>query len=281
MLFKSIIVIKTGILLILTFAFCPCHSQSTSTLIGGRAAGLGYASSTIVDEWSLFNNVAGLGKATQPSSAFACEIRPALIGASRIAALFTLPSKAGTWGAGIFRFGDNAYSEQLVTAAFANTIGNTSLGIRANYIQYRAEGFGIATAVSIDFGGITQISPQISIGAYINNLAQSKLSGTDNERLPTILVIGAGIKLSEKVFLTTEVAKDLAYQVAWRNGVEYSIYKRVFARTGFSMNPNAGYAGLGFLKRNLKMDFAIQFNPSIGTGFQASATYLFPTKTKK
>ena len=35
-------------------------AQSVSTLIGARANALGYASSCIQDEWSLFNNVAGM-----------------------------------------------------------------------------------------------------------------------------------------------------------------------------------------------------------------------------
>src|SRR5260221_700043 len=185
------------------------NAQSTSTQMGARAAGVGYTSATLADEWALFNNVAGLARVDQLSTSFAYEILPALLGANRMAASISAPTKIGTMGLGIFRFGDDIYSEHLVSLGVANQIGNTSLGGKVNYIQYRIESFGTYSAISFDFGGITRITPQISIGAYITNLTQSKLIGTDGERIPTKLVVGASFKPSEKVFVATEIEKDL------------------------------------------------------------------------
>ncbi len=249
--------------------------------MGARAMGMGFSSSTSADEWSLFNNIGGLGKVNQVSTNFAYEIRPALPGANRLAASFLLPIKIGTIGMGLFRFGDDIYSEHMVSIGFGSSIGNTSLGAKVNYIQYRAESFGTNTATSIDFGGVTQITAQISVGAYITNLTQSKLVGTDGERLPTKLVTGLGFKPSEKIFIVTEIEKDLDYQITWRSGLEYAIYKKIFFRTGFNMNPNAAYFGLGVQKRNLKVDCAIKFNQLTGAAQQASAIYLFPSKSRK
>ena len=243
--------------------------------------GMGFSSSTSKDEWSLFNNVGGLGKTNQASTNFACEIRPALTGANRLAASILTPIKIGTIGVGLFRFGDDIYSEHLVSIGFGSSIGNTSLGAKVNYIQYRAESFGTNTAISIDFGGVTEITAQLSVGAYISNLTQSKLIGTDGERLPTKLVTGLGFRPSEKIFIATEIEKDLDYQTTWRSGLEYAIYKKVFFRTGFNMNPNAAYFGLGAQKRNLKVDYAIKFNQLTGAAHQASAIYLLHPKKRK
>jgi len=257
------------------------HAQSASTLMGGRSGGMGNSSSVIADEWSIFNNIGGLGKISQPNSCFAYEAHPALVGANRMAASISTPTKIGVCGLGIFRFGDDVYSEHVVSMGFGNQIGNTSLGLKANYIQYRAEGFGTTNAVSLDFGGITQITRQISIGAYITNLTQSKLQGTNGERLPAKLAAGIGFRPSEKVFVTTEIEKDLDYQTTWRGGMEYSVYKKVFFRTGFNINPNAAYAGLGVRKKKINFDYAIRFSQLIGTAHQASATYLISAKKKK
>lgn len=259
----------------------PGFAQSTSTLMGARAMGLGFASATLTDEWSLFNNVGGLGKLNQSSLNFAYEIIPALTGANRIAASALTSTKIGTVGLGIFRFGDDVYNESLVSFGYGSSIGNTSLGAKVNYIQYRAEGFGVNTATSIDLGCITRITPQISVGAYITNLTQSKLIGTDGERLPTKLVAGIGFSPSEKVLLGTEVEKDLDFQITWRSGLEYAFYKKVFFRTGFNTNPNAGYFGLGAQKKNLKIDYALKYNQLTGSAHQASAIYLFSLNQKK
>src|SRR5258708_13419948 len=248
--------------------------------MGARAMGMGFSSSTITDEWSLFNNIGGLGKVNEASANFAYEIRPTLTGANRLAASVLSPTKIGTLGLGVFRFGDDVYSEHMVSMGFGSSIGNTYLGAKVNYIQYRAESFGTNTATSIDFGGVTQITAQISVGAYITNLTQSKLIGTDGERLPTKLVAGLGFKPSEKIFIATEIEKDLDYQTTWRSGLEYAIYKKVFFRTVFNMNPNAAYFVLGAQKRNLKVDYSIKFNQLTGAAHQASAIYLLHSKKR-
>ena len=247
--------------------------------MGARAMGLGSSSATLADEWSLFNNVGGLGKVTQASANFAYEIQPALTGANRMAASVLTPTKIGTVGLGVFRFGDEVYNEHMVSVGFGSSVGNTSLGAKINYVQYRAENFGVNTAPSLDFGGITKISSQISVGAYITNLTQSKLIGT--ERLPTKLVAGLGLQASDKIFIATEIEKDLDYQITMRTGLEYTIYNKVFFRTGFNVNPNAAYFGIGAQKRNIKFDFALKFNQPMGSSCQASAIYLLPSKAKR
>jgi hypothetical protein len=265
------------------FIFIICsakllNAQSTSTLMGARAAGLGYTSATINDEWSLFNNVGGLGKVKQSSATFAYEARPALVGANRLAASFLTSTKAGCMGIGIFRFGDDVYSEHLVSFGYGNLIGNTSLGAKINYVQYRAENFGAHTAFSLDFGGITEITKEIMVAAYITNLTQSKLIGTDGERLPTKLVAGVGFKPSDKVFLATEIEKDIDYLSTWKTGLEYNFYTKLFFRTGFNLNPAAAFFGLGLYKQTLKIDYAIHFSQLIGTSHQFSVSYLFLPK---
>jgi hypothetical protein len=255
-------------------------AQSTSTLMGARAAGVGLASSALADEWSLFNNVAGLAGLRQPEVSFAYEARPSLVGADRMAASFSSPLKFGAIGLGVFRFGDEVYNEHAVSLGFAHGIGNTSLGARISYVQYRAEGFGRNTAMSLDFGGITRITEQISIGAYITNLTQARLIGTDGERLPLRLVAGLGLKPSDKIFVGSELDKDLDYPLSWRTGVEYSIYKKVFFRTGFNLHPNAACFGLGVLEKKIKFDYAMRFSTLTGSAHQVSVVILFP-KPKK
>jgi hypothetical protein len=271
-----------SIVLALILGLCvSSYAQSVSTLIGARQAGVGYASSALADEWGLFNNIGGIGKIKQQSVAFAYEAVPSLIGANRVAAVWNATTKWFNTGLGAFRFGDAIYSEQVLSAGIGNQFGITSLGVKVNYIQYRAEGFGTQSTVSVDFGGITELTKQLSIGAYITNLTQASLPTRDGDRLPTKLTLGLGITPSEKVFITTEIEKDLDYKPTWRTGLEYSVYKSVFVRTGFQLNPSTPFFGLGYKKKNLKIDYAIRFNQLAGTAHQASAIYLITSKSKK
>lgn len=241
--------------------------------MGARAAGAGYAAATFSDGWCMFNNAGGLGKVKQSGAHFAYEVSPALAGANRVAASYLSALKWGTWGMGLFRFGDAVYSEHLVSAGYGHEVQNTSLGARVNYMQYRAESTGTLTAVSVDVGGITQISKQVVVGAFITNLTQSRLTGTDGERLPVKLTAGIRFQPTDRVFVTAEIEKDIAYQSTWKSGLEYNFYKKLYFRTGFHLQPSAAFFGLGLHQKILHIDYAVRFSSWMGMAHQVSASY--------
>jgi hypothetical protein len=251
-----------------------------NTLMGARTLGLANNSSTLKDEWSLFNNIGGLSAVKNICGSVAYEMRPSLTGANRMAASFIIPSKFGSGAFGVFRFGDQLYSEQILSGGFSNQFGIASLGLKVNYIQYRAEGFGVKKALSINFGGIATLTEKISVGAYVTNINRPKISLQDDERISTSIVAGLNFKVSEKVILLTEIAKDLDNDATVKGAIEYTVHKKVFFRTGFNLNPNAGFFGLGFITRKLKIDYGMQYSYLLNFSHQASVIYLI-TKKKK
>lgn len=257
------------------------NGQSISTLMSARAAGVGNASSTLTDEWSMFNNIGGLAKTDCLNAAFAFEARPRLPGSNRMAAAFATPMKLGAAGFSLFRFGDDLYSEQLISAGYSNQFGIASLGLKVSYVQYRAEGVGTRSFVGVDFGGITQLTPQIAIGAYIVNLTQPRLASVDNEKAPTRLIAGLSFKPTDECLILSEIEKELDYDPTIKGGVEYTIHKKVNVRTGFNLKPGAAFFGLGFKARKVKIDYALQYNQTLSTVHQASAVYSMDQKKKE
>lgn len=246
--------------------------------MGARANGLGYASSCLEDEWSLFNNIAGLTKINTANAAFSYHASPSLPGFNRMASVFAMPVRSGVAGLGVFRFGDDLYNEQILTAGFANTFGLASLGFKVNYIQYHAEGFGNTRALTLSIGGIAALTPQFTVGAHILNINQPRIAGTDNERLPTALFLGLGFKPSEKVFVTGELSKDLEYDLIWKSGIEYSLNKKISARTGFNIHPQAVFFGVGMKPKKFILDYTFQYNTDLSSSHQATVAYKFKSK---
>ncbi len=266
------------LLVILSTEAITLHAQSSSTLMGARGSGMGYTSSCLVDEWSVFNNVAGLAEVKQITAAFSYDAQPSFKNFNKIAAVLSLPSKIGVGGMGVYRFGDNLYNEQIVSGSFASKFGLASIGVSVNYIQYNTEGFGRKEAMSISAGGIAQITPRLSVGAYITNINQPKLSSADNERLPTILTLGVSFKTTDKLNIATEVRKDLDYDATWKVGLEYKIHTKFFFRTGININPNAGFVGFGFKSKKFSLDYAYAHSLDIGGRHQATVGYQFKSK---
>lgn len=246
--------------------------QSVSTLIGARSAALGYASATLSDEWSIHNNVAGLCS-RQPDVAFVYDARPAMPGADRIAAAISVPVFNGTAGLGSFRFGDELYSESVISAGYANRFGLASLGLRLNYIQYHASGYGTKSAIAVSFGGIAHLTPSLQVGAYATNLNQPMVSINNKERLPTSLIAGIGFKPSGKVLLVIEILKDIAFDPTIKLGVEYEFAKSMKFRTACNLHPGAAFIGLGYSIRKIKIDYALQYNYTMSASQQASVCY--------
>ncbi len=266
---------RKTLFLSLTFLTIQLEAQSVSTLLGARAAGMGYASATLNDEWAFFNNIAGLAKVNESMGGCVLDVHPALSGGNRMGAMFTMPFSFGTSAVGLFRFGDDLYSEQMISAGFANQIGNTSLGAKLSYIQYRAEGFGTHGALGINIGGITQLTKQISIGAWIQNINQPKINFGDREKAPVKLLAALSFKPSEKFIVVSEIEKDVLYRALWKTGMEYAIHEKFFARAGFNVHPNAMFLGVGFKSWRIKIDYAIQSFTQLGASHQASASFRF------
>lgn len=260
-------------LLLLLSCFSIASAQSVSTQIGARANGMGYASSTLFDSWGLFNNPASSAKLENTQTGFTYDLHPIPSGANRTAAVISAPVPIGVISAGAYRFGDDLYNEHVVSAGFANKFGLASLGAQVNYIQYSAAGFGNKGVVSINLGGIAELTPHLSIGAYIINLNQPTLAG--EEKLPTKLVAGLGFKPIEKLLVLAEIDKDLDVDATWKLGLEYAFHKKFTARTGYNLHPNTGFFGMGFKTKKFSIDYAIQYNVSLSLSHQASVGYQF------
>lgn len=243
--------------------------------MGGRANGMANASSCLSDVWANTNNIAGLAELKHSAASFTYHAIPSFTPFNRMAAAFALPIHTGVAGVSVFRFGDDLYNEQIISAGFANTFGLASLGLKINYLQYHAEGVGTSTAMTVSFGGIARLTSHLLLGAHVVNVNQPVIDRNTEERVPTRLIAGVAYKPSDKLFLKGEVEEDLEHAPLLKGGLEYRMYKKITFRTGFNLNPDAGFFGLGYKLRKFDLDYALQFNAALGWSHQATVTCQF------
>jgi hypothetical protein len=251
--------------------------QSSSPFMGPRANALGYAASCLRDTWSIFNNPAGISSASHAEVCFAYDATPGFASFNRMAVACTTPLLNGYFGGGIFRFGDELYSEQFFSAGYANKFGIASLGARVQYIQFKTENFGTKGVMTFSAGGIAELTSWLTIGAQIINATQPEI--TENEKLPTILILGISLKASEKVIVLTEIEKNINENPLIKGGLEYQIHKKIFLRTGFTPKPLAGFFGFGIQVKKIKFDYAFSYLTGIVTKHQAG--FLYQLKSRK
>lgn len=149
----------------------PASAQMSFHEFGARSKGLGNSNSTLIDEWSIFNNVGGISGVAEGAVFFGYDIIPNLEGFDKVAAGAIQPFEIGNIGISALKFGDELYSEQALSIAYGNKIGFVRLGFKANYNQLRIDEIGSAGAVSFDLGGVVEMLPKLSFAAYIYQIS--------------------------------------------------------------------------------------------------------------
>ena len=255
-----------------------CHliaaAQSSSLLMGARSQSLGHASACLEDEWSIFNNVAGLGRLKNSAACISYDVQPGFSAFSKGALAVSFHQKIGI-GIGIYTFGDEVYQEQVASLGCGSSWGITAVGVKVNYIRYNLPSLGHTGVLTISMGGVTAITPRITVGAHITNINQPFLSRKDRERTPTTLTAGLLFKLTDKILLVTELEKDIQFSAIWKSGLEYTINKKFVARTGVNLHPSSGFFGMGFKLRRFFADYSFQFTPGWGSRVQATINWYF------
>lgn len=246
--------------------------------MGARAQAMGYASACLFDPWALHNNIAGLSKQKRAAAAFSYHAIPSAEFFNRVAASFTLPVKIGVAGMTVFRFGDDLYSEQALSLGFANSFGLASLGAKLNYLQYRAQGYRTRTAITVDLGGIATLTPQLRFGAYVININQPTINRLTGEKTSTRLMAGIAFTPSDVLTITGEVEKDLQRDAVLKAGLEYTVLKRLSFRTGFNLQPQSAFFGLGFKTHRTRIDYAVQAAHALNVSHEASIVYQIKEK---
>lgn len=273
---------KIYALLIATNILFTAYAGNEDYPIGARSAAMGNASASLSDVWSAHHNQAGLAFVHDFSAGVSYENRFLLKEISIRGCAIALPIKSGTFGLCITNFGYSQYKESKYSLSFAKSFGDKlSAGIAMDYLTTKiAEGYGNKGVLAAEVGIIARPMKNLSIGAHVFNPTRAKISTYDDERLPTILRLGADYNFSDKVTFAIETQKDIKYKAEFKAGIEYKAVKEFYLRIGVSTNPTLSTFGFGLNLKNFKVDFAASYHQTLGISPQMSLSYTFAKADK-
>ena len=243
--------------------------------LGARAIAMGNSAITQTDPWAIFNNPAGLAQSENIEAIFGYQtiFDFAPFNTGTVGVIF--PLHWGVTGFGITKFGDNTFNTQTLHLGFGHHIGMMQLGARVNYSQYHIDGFGNHGIIMADVGGIAQITPDFSFGAYIYNLSQSKISNETQERKPTMIALGVAYCPAEVLTITITGEKELELAPQLKFGLEYQVVKNVTVRSGFSSKTKSHSFGAGVQLKKVTIGYGMKANRNVGQTHSFSLGYTF------
>jgi hypothetical protein len=251
--------------------------------IGARSSAMGNASVSLTDVWSAHHNQAGLGFVRDISGGVYYEDRFMLKEISTRGGAVALPVKGGTFGLCITNFGYSLYSENKYSLSFAKAFGDKfAAGIALDYLSTHISEAtsGTRAVFGAEAGIIAKPMKGLTIGAHVFNPTRAKISSYNDERLPTIIRLGADYNFSDKVTLAVETQKDIVQKAEFKAGIEYRAVKEFYLRIGISTNPSLSSFGFGINLRNFKLDLSASYHQTLGISPQVGMSYAL-VKTKK
>jgi hypothetical protein len=244
------------IILILLLLSAKISAQTVLLNTGARNEGLAGQYALSRDEWSLWRNPAGLASIEASAISFSLRHIP-VVQQPVNSAVAAFHNKLLCIATGVSAFGDDLYSEQAMSLAFAHRIGITNAGIRADMFQLRIDGNGIKRTFGVTVGAITAIGNRLFLGITARNINLPQWA--HGQPLPVVLNAGLMFSPTGAFSVIAEVEKNTDLDPTIKGAVEYSLKKKFFVRTGFNLFPNAAFGGVGFRLWRFGFDYAIRW----------------------
>lgn len=267
--------IKTTILFFSITLYSLAGNENNNS--GAASVGMGNASVSFSDLWSVGNNQAGLAYQKNSSAGIYYDNKFLLKELSYKAIVAAMPVKGGTIGITAGNFGYKNYRENKYGLAFAKIFGeNFSAGIQIDYLStHIGEEYGTKGSAVAEAGVLFKPIKNLTIGVHIYNISRTKLNEYANERIPTLLRLGGNYKFSDKTIVAIETAKNIDKPIQFKCGFEYMAVKDLFIRAGISTNPSQCSFGFGFKIKNIKIDIASSYHAVVGFTPALSVSYDF------
>lgn len=246
--------------------------------LGARSAGMCRSSVALPGFWNILNNQAGLATLEKPTAGISYESKFSLSQLSNKTIAFAYPTNAGVLGADVNYFGYSKYNEIKAGLNYARAFGKyIRIGLQLDYLQTTiGDGYGSKSNVTFELGVQSDITDEITLGAYVFNPIRVKLSDYADERVPAVFRFGLAWHFSESFFATAEAEKNSFYPaVVIRGGLEYNLKKKFIFRTGFSSGEEVFAFGFGLHIKGISFDISAIMHQTLGFTPQASLFYSF------
>lgn len=260
------------------FCWIMCLSHSNLAFasgepfpMGARSWGIGNATVAIADNYSVFNNPAGLGFLKENYASASYHARYNIAGIHNLSLSGNYNTKYVNVGLGVERFGDKLYNEQKLGLALAKSTNRVSLGLKISYFQAAIENFASKNTLLTEFGVMTKLSSKVQMGFHAYNLTGAKLFAS--QRIPTVLRLGVSFAPTKQILLVTEAEKDIEQPTLIKAGLEYQIVKNFYLRTGITSKLNNAHFGFGFQSKQFVFDYAASSHSALGFSHHLTISY--------
>jgi len=270
------VILTLGCFIICSFT---AYSQFNFGASNASSAAVGNAATTHQTVFSAIDNQAGLADLQSLSVGITTKNSYLIEGLYSLSAAVGLPTKSGTFGAGLQYRGFEGYTELKANLAYGKKLlENLSIGASINTYQLSIANYGNTTVVNAQIGLQATLGKGFLLGVSINNPIKTSLTEDGQSVLPTIISAGLRYQASKKATVFVEGEKNLTDAAIFKAGLQYEIATNFELMVGATSGVDAFTAGIGWQIAPLQIVFAGNYHTILGFSPTLSLSFLSPKK---
>ncbi len=185
----------------------------------------------------------------------------------------SIPSGRTTLGAFLSGAGYSEFSRFSSAAGCGMKLGETlRAGIMINYHNERTSSEQLNNHyLTFEAGFLADLTEKTFFSVAVYNPVPNSLR---ENNLPSTIITGAGVVLSQAVFLGAEAELTTGMPLAVRTGFEYLIVNYLTLRGGFNSRNNSFSFGLGYNSGNTIIDMGFASHEKLGVTTSISLEFI-------
>ena len=258
------------------FSTMFCNAQ-ISNIVGVRQNAIGNSGLNLNDVWAAKNNPGTFAFIEESQAGIFYQNRYLVSELMTQGLAYGHKTQKGNVGVYIQHAGFEMFRTMEIGAAYALALSpRFGMGVSFNYQQTRfGDIYGVKHHFIGNLGVNYKLSESISIAACVHNIARSKVSDFENERLPTLFGIGVLYQISPKVLWLLDAEKEISSQLNIKTGLEIKAHEFFDVRLGINTYPFQSSFGFGVHVKKLEIDIAAIWHAQIGLTPSLGLVYNF------
>ncbi len=173
------------------------------------------------------------------------------------------PSHLGHFSGAVRYFGDQAFSEQMVSLGYAKSLSTkVSLGIATHFQRQQLNIYGNRNNLFLSLGVQAELVQSLEIGfSVFQSLSPPE---TENEKVINVWSSGFGYSFTDQTRLYGAVMKESQQDPTVQVGIEFSLFKDVLARLGLDTQSESFGIGIGIPVQSFRVDVGTQLHTVLG-----------------
>lgn len=245
----------------------PLFAQFDFPSMSGQSAGMGGVTTSLTDNTAYLANPAILALTEQHTIVLSTRQSFLVEGLGYAAVGVSTPLGKGGASLSVIHYGNNDYNEQEATLSYALPLAKKiALGSALHYLHSATSDpyYEPLQRFTFTLALLYQPSNKLTIGFKAFNPIAVVSDKHDGVRTPALFNLGAAYWILDELMASFEVEKNLYYKPCLRVGLQYTLEKQYFFRTGFSTQPVIYTFGAGALWNHLGIDLAMQVHSILG-----------------